>query len=336
MTSDHLPIRGIIPSATFTGNPGPSKIRVPKKNMPNFARDIAKWVHPPSDLSTIEKVDAYAQELCFHLSEVIKATGTRVRKESGKSAPWWTPRCKSAHAEYRASTSLSQRAICAKKLRETITAAKKEHQTCQVEAMTSPADIFKLMRSTNHRQVRPPPPLNYNGPVITDPSERATVLRDALLARHQASDDLPTCTAPSNNRIHWEDDISDNEVRTCTIGCTKTAPGADGVTVELLEACWKTIGPCVTQLFRACIRLGTHPSCFKLAEVVLLEKPNRDPTSIKGWRPIALLSCLGKGLERLLAKRMAHLAITYDVVGHQQFCALPKRCSTDLVIVIVC
>lgn len=184
MTSDHLPIRGIVPAATATRDLVPAKIRVPKENLPKFARAIAKWVHPALDLSTTEKVDEYAQEICFHLSEAIKATGTRVRKRSGKSAPWWTPGCKSAHVEYRAATSLSQRDICAKKLRATITAAKKEHQTCQVEAMTTPAEIFKLMRSAKHRQDRPPPPLNYNGSYITDPSERATVLRDALLARH--------------------------------------------------------------------------------------------------------------------------------------------------------
>lgn len=91
----------------------------------------------------------------------------------------------------------------------------------------------------------------------------------------------------------------------------------------------------MTELFRPCIQLGTHSNCFKLAEVVLIEKPNRDPTTIKGWRPIALLSCLGKGLERLLAKRMAHLAVIHDVIGKQQFGALPKRSATDLVSCVV-
>lgn len=199
MTSDHLPIRGIIPSATFTGNLGLSKIRVPKKNLPNFGRAVAKWVHPAIDLSTTEKVNEYTQEICFHLSEAIKAIGTRARKESSKSAPWWTPMCKSAHAEYRAATTPTQRATCAKELRVTVTAAKKEYQTSQVEAMTSPSDIFKLMRLVNHRQAKAPPPLIHNGKFITDPLERATILRDALLARHQQSDDLLPYNTPSDN-----------------------------------------------------------------------------------------------------------------------------------------
>lgn len=178
-------------------------------------------------------------------------------------------------------------AACAKKLRATISAAKKEHCTQQVEAMTTAADIFKLMRAANPRQAKIPPPLTHEGILITDPSERATILRDALLARHQSTNDIPPFTISSDNQIPWDDDITDETVRTCTIGCRKTAPGADGVTVELLKACWKTISPYVTHLFRACIRLGIHSNCFKLAEVILLPKPNRDLTTIKGWRPIA-------------------------------------------------
>ena len=127
MTSDHLPIRGIKPAETVTKEAAPSKIRVPKINLPNFARAVAKWVHPPFDLSTTEKVHEYAKEIYFHLLGAIKATGARARKLGDKSAPWWTPGCKSAHAEYRAATTPTQRATCAKKLRATITAAEKEY-----------------------------------------------------------------------------------------------------------------------------------------------------------------------------------------------------------------
>ena len=124
-------------------------------------------------------------------------------------------------------------------------------------------------------------------------------------------------------------------MRACTVGSGNTSPGADGISVELLAACWNTLGLRATHLFRACLRLGYHPACFKLAEVVFLPKNGRDPSSVKGWRPIALLSCLGKGLERLLAKRMSHLAVTWEIVGRQQFGALPKRSAIDLVSCVV-
>ncbi|KAI1008046.1 hypothetical protein K3495_g197 [Podosphaera aphanis] len=311
VTSDHLPIRGQVPITAAIMDTKPPKVRVPRGNLPNFARAIARWVHPPPTLDTLEKVEAYAQELCMQLSNVIQVTG------------------------YREATSPTLRAVSAQKLRETISAAKKEHCTQRIEAMTTAADIFKLMRSASPRQAKIPPPFSHEGSLITNPAEQETILRNALLARHQATDNLLPCTTASDNRIPWENDISEEDVRKYTIGRGNTAPGADGVSFELLEACWKTIGPHDTQLSRACMQLGTHPTCFKLAEVVLLPKPNRDPTTVKGWRSIALLSCLGKGLERPLAKRLAHLGVTCDVVGHQQFGALPKRSATDLVSCIV-
>ena len=39
---------------------------------------------------------------------------------------------------------------------------------------------------------------------------------------------------------------------------------------------------------------------------------------------------LGKGLERLIAKRMAWIAIKYKVLASHQFGALPLRSSVDL------
>lgn len=105
--------------------------------------------------------------------------------------------------------------------------------------------------------------------------------------------------------------------------------------MELLTAFWKSIGPCSTHLFRDCLQIGYHPECFKLAEVIFIPKPGRNPTTIKGWRPISLLSCLGKGLERLIAKRMGHLAIISNVLSQQQFGALTKRSATDLVSCVV-
>ncbi|KAI0994491.1 hypothetical protein K3495_g13690 [Podosphaera aphanis] len=61
----------------------------------------------------------------------------------------------------------------------------------------------------------------------------------------------------------------------------------------------------------------------------------RSGSTIRGWRPIALLSCLAKGLEGIIVKRMSYHAITSDVVGPQQFGALPKRSATDLVSCVV-
>ena len=58
-------------------------------------------------------------------------------------------------------------------------------------------------------------------------------------------------------------------------------------------------------------------------------KKNR--TSVCSWRPIALLSCISKGLERIIARRIAWTALTHSVLSPQHGGALPKRSAMDLV-----
>ncbi|KAI0992228.1 hypothetical protein K3495_g15958, partial [Podosphaera aphanis] len=91
VTSDHLPLRGYVPVKNAAVDLDTSKIRVPKKNLPRYAHAIAQWTRPPPPLDSIEKIENYAQDLCFHLSNAIKATGIRSSKGKGKAAAWWTP-----------------------------------------------------------------------------------------------------------------------------------------------------------------------------------------------------------------------------------------------------
>lgn len=318
MTSDHLPICGFAPNpkaAIVNSLSSERKLLISKEKVPQFIRVVSQWLPPIPTLSTVEETEKFAQDICLALTNSLKAVGKRSNKKSGRRAPWWTPECKFAHIEYQEAAEESERVIRAKKFRSVVASAKREHWKRRIENMKSSNDAYKLMRWAAPRHPSFTPPLRYEGRFIADQLERAVILRDCLLSRFSVSDDLPPCTKPGEAHIPWSDEVTELEVKTCTIRSGNTSPGADGISVELLATCWENIELHVTQLFRACLRLGYHPNCFKLAEIVFLPKPRRDSSSVKGWRPIALLSCLGKGLERLLAKRMSHLAIITETVG---------------------
>ena len=64
----------------------------------------------------------------------------------------------------------------------------------------------------------------------------------------------------------------------------------------------------------------------------MIPKPNkRDLSDVSAWRPISLPSCLSKGLERVIARRMAYAAIRHGITHPNQAGALPKRSATDIV-----
>ena len=99
----------------------------------------------------------------------------------------------------------------------------------------------------------------------------------------------------------------------------------------MIRLAWQINKERVYQLFLLSVLTGHYPRTFKGAVVVMIQKPNKpDRTKPQAYRPIALLSVLGKGLERLVARRMAWIAVTRGVLARQQFGALPLRSAVDL------
>lgn len=99
----------------------------------------------------------------------------------------------------------------------------------------------------------------------------------------------------------------------------------------MLRAAWDVIDKRVRQFYQRYLELGYHPQVFREAEVVMIPKANKDPRTVKGWRPISLLSCVGKGLERLFGRRLAWLTVENKVLNPQHAGALPKRSAVDIV-----
>lgn len=135
--------------------------------------------------------------------------------------------------------------------------------------------------------------------------ERAHALKAHILDRRGASGNLPEPDFSSTPAQHIPMDItvSLEAARRATLETGNSIPGSHGITRDMLKLAWPHIGPAVTLLYNAWLKLGYHPKKLRTAEVVMIPKPNkRDLTDPRSWRPVALLSCLSMGLERLMAR----------------------------------
>ena len=100
----------------------------------------------------------------------------------------------------------------------------------------------------------------------------------------------------------------------------KTAPGASGFGWLILKWAWPTIGETLTFLYDACLTLGHHPARWKEAVVVVIPKPDKaDYTLPKAHRPISLLECMSKLLEKVVASRLQHNITALDLIPTNQF-----------------
>ncbi|KAM6508463.1 hypothetical protein FALCPG4_19002 [Fusarium falciforme] len=293
--------------------------------------------------STPSELDELASKLVNLLTSAARAAGRPSRK-GAHTAPWWTEECASAAAGFRAIRRLyplgfNQEVQFAKRdLHRVVRRAKRLYWRNLIDSFSDSSSVFKAVRWLKSPGAFQPPPLQVGDVVYETQMDKANALRQATLERRTAEDDIqdPWIEVHPPRSIPFPPEISLDEAQHATLHTGNTSPGSDNITVKLLEAAWHIIGTHVRRLFQACLTIGHHPEPFREAEVVMIAKPGRrDLTKPRAWRPISLLSCLGKGLERLIARRLAWAATHYQVLYPQQAGALPKRSATDLVTALI-
>lgn len=330
-TSDHETLISIIPLNGHDRRPLQGKFILTPESIPRFISGIKETIEPFS--KSTEDPDRLANLI----TEAIKINMERflpLKRSKRQGTQWWNLECREKAAAYRQARRQGEALKEKQDLRRATRAAKREHWHKFIQNANCPADIFKITSWHKKKGVFSYPPITHDGQVFVDPISKANVLRKTLLERRTTEDDV-NYNEPMLDiqpRIQIKKIVDVFEAEQCLIHTSGKAPGIDGITVNILRACWDGIKEAVALLYQRCLDLGYHPRTFKRTEIIVLPKPNkRDLSSVRSWRPIALLSCLGKGLERLVARRLSRAALTHGVLSKQQFGALPKRSASDLV-----
>jgi hypothetical protein len=125
--------------------------------------------------------------------------------------------------------------------------------------------------------------------------------------------------------------ITAYEIQQALSGSSNTsAPGVSGTTYRLLKWAFEIDQDVFTRLFNASVTLGCYPVCLKTALVAVIPKPNKaDMSSPRSYRPISLLECLGKLLEKVIAKRVTYEVGKHDLVPTRQFGGRDKSSVID-------
>ena len=190
------------------------------------------------------------------------------------------------------------------------------------DASASPSGLWKLVKwAKNRHNASPactPPLVKANGELAHQPEEKAELLRQTFFPPPALADlsDIEGYEYPPS--IECPDITMPEIEKAVRTSARNKAPGADGITNGILHETIDILLPRLHKLFNACLQLGYCPRHFKETVTVVLRKPGKDDyTQPKSYRPIALLSTLGKALEAVIANRLAYLA---DVHG-----LLPSR-----------
>lgn len=108
-----------------------------------------------------------------------------------------------------------------------------------------------------------------------------------------------------------------------------TTPGTDSIPFRAIKRGPPSLLNLLARLFTTCLQLGYFPTDWKIARLCMIPKPNKDVTNPKNYRPISLLSTLGKTLERVIKNRLyPYLEETHFFNDHQSGFR-SKRSTTD-------
>ena len=94
----------------------------------------------------------------------------------------------------------------------------------------------------------------------------------------------------------------------------KSVAGPDGISYLILQKAFNIIEFRFVSLYSKLIQYDYHSICWREATGVILKKPNRNASLPKSYRIISLLNCLGKISEKIIARRLAFLANTINII----------------------
>ena len=86
---------------------------------------------------------------------------------------------------------------------------------------------------------------------------------------------------------------------------SKKSPGYDGISSQVIKAIATEISEPLSHIFNLNFLSGTIPDDLKIALVTPIFKPNEN-NDFKNYRPISVLTCFSKLLEKLMCERLIY------------------------------
>lgn len=289
----------------------------------------------PARMGTPQEIDEQCDYLIKELQRIATVSTPKRKASRGRVAPWWNRevgnargRAKAAERRWRAARSQQTWDGLQDTLRgyrKTMAEAKRESwRRALQEASSDPRRAWALAKWARQRSHLPPdppkmPPLRPNPdsePTAFSHPEKAEALQQRFFPESEAVLDDIQDEGPGGGitgpRFEIESGVSQDQVAGAInrTGAWK-APGRDQIPTGFLKACGEPLYAVLARITQASLQAAYFPRCFRTAKVVALRKPGKTARQLQtasGWRPIALLSTVGKVIEAIVAERITEAA----------------------------
>ncbi|CAG4969687.1 unnamed protein product [Colias eurytheme] len=186
--------------------------------------------------------------------------------------------------------------------------------------------LWKATQKLNRPRKQIPPIRKANGMWARSDQEKATIFGEHLCNVFQPFPELrPEHSSEIRSYLESADQMCPplkytspsevaDEIRNLKDG---KSPGFDSIDSVLLKNLPKKGIVAIVNIFNACLRMNYFPGHWKIAQIIMLLKPDKTPNEVASYRPISLLPLMGKLFEKIILNRLkVHLN---DITPDHQF-----------------
>ena len=199
----------------------------------------------------------------------------------------------------------NERRLASKTFRSTVQEAKRSWAHQQLFENADTNNIWNMARVRKGRRSQVLPPLKDTiGEIHSDTHTKALLLKNRIFPKKTNTVDIeqPALNDPPPLSTRPWLPIKTEEIREALKDTSnKSAPGPSGINYKILKWAYDACPEALTHLFNLSLSTGTH--VWKHATIVPVAKPNKpDYSAPKAYRPVSLMECTGKLIEKVITR----------------------------------
>ena len=341
----------------------PIAINVTLEPVKQLLGTLPKWIYDDANWSEWQKVIEVPEYAMPNDVEtlnklltgiIIKANNSQFKRSLGKvtvhkNTVWWNKHCKVAIDERRRAFRMLEKHPTRKNLenyQQKITLANKQIAESKKASwekfigslnMDVPLkEVWRKINSIKGKATQFDYPLTDGGVMLDTQEEKASLLKEhykekpkpiSIITEIEMNKLINGKSKDDHNLHDLNNDITMNEIEETLNNLKNTSPGKDEIHNICLKHLPDKVKELVFNLYNVSFVTGELPQAWKLGTIIPIAKPGKSKNDKSSYRPITLLSAIGKSMEKILLRRVEWYIEKKNHLSREQ-CRFRKGMST--------